>query len=92
MRLKRFEAKVMAEKVASLEAMVLDLQAMADALSKQIAAEETRTRVVDARRPDYSIIALAAATRRAKLRVSLTELKASLEEAKREHVATENLP
>jgi hypothetical protein len=89
LRLKRFEAKVKAERVASLETMVQDVAAMADALSEQIAAEEQRTKVVDAKRPDYSMLALNASARRAKLMASLVELRASLDAAKREQVTAE---
>jgi len=39
-RLKRFEAKVKAERVGSLETMVRDVAAMAAALSEQIAARK----------------------------------------------------
>jgi uncharacterized protein YqfA (UPF0365 family) len=88
-RLKRFEAKVKAERVGSLETMVRDVAAMAAALSEQIAAEEGRTKVVDTRRPDYSIVALNASARRAKLVASLVELRASLDTAKCEQVAAE---
>ena len=87
LRLKRFEAKVKAEKVASLETTMRDLETMADALSQQIAAEEQRTKIVDARRPEYSMVALNAASRRAKLLTSLTEFRSSLEAAKHEHAA-----
>jgi hypothetical protein len=87
LRLKRFEAKVKAEKAASLETMVRELEAMAAALSERIAAEEQRTKVVDAGRPDYSIVALAAATRREKLMISLADLRASLDVAQHEHAA-----
>jgi chromosome segregation ATPase len=89
LRLKRFEAKVKAERIASLETMVQDVAAMADALSEQIAAEEQRTKVVDAKRPDYSMLALNASARRAKLMASLVELRASLDAAKREQVTAE---
>ena len=74
-----------AQKVASLETIIRDLDGMAAALSQQIAAEEERTKVKDARRSDYSMVALAAATRRRKVMISLADLKAALEAAKREH-------
>ena len=85
LRLKRFEATVKEKKVVSLEAMIRDLEGMVAALSHQIEAEEQRTKVRDARRADYSMAALAAAARRTKLMVSLAELRAALEAAKREH-------
>jgi hypothetical protein len=87
LRQKRFEAAIKAQKVASLEIMIRDLDAMEAALSQQIAAEEERTKVRDAQRTDYSLVALAAATRRRKLMISLADLMAALEAAKREHAA-----
>lgn len=87
LRVKRFEATVKAKKVVSLEAMIRDLEGMAAALSQQIEAEEQRTKVRDARRADYSTAALAAASRRTKLMVSLADLRTALEATKREHAA-----
>lgn len=87
LRVKRFEATTKAKKVVSLETMIRDLDGMATALFHQIAAEEERTKVRDARRVNYSIVALSAATRRRKLMVSLVDLRAALETAKREHAA-----
>jgi hypothetical protein len=89
LRLKRFEATTKAQKVAALEAMIRDLDGIAATLSQQIAAEEQRTKVRDARRADYSTAALAAVARRAKLMVSLADLRAALETAKLEHAAAE---
>ena len=89
LHLKRFEAKTKAQKVASLETVIRDLDGMAADLLQQIAAEEERTKVRDERRRDYSMVALAAAIRRRKLMVSLAELKASLETATRDHAAAE---
>jgi len=85
LRLKRFEAAAKARKVASLEAIIRDLDSMAAALSEQIAAEEERSKVKDPRRANYSMVALAAAARRSKLIISLVDLRSRLEEAKREH-------
>jgi hypothetical protein len=82
LRVKRFEATVKAKKVVSLETIIRDFEGIAAALARQIAAEEQRTKVRDARRADYSMVALSAATRRAKLTVSLVDLKTALEAAK----------
>jgi glutamine synthetase len=83
--MKRFEANIKAQKVASLESIIRDLEGMTAALSQQIAAEEERTKVRDARRVDYSTVALAAAARRSKSMVSLADLRAALERARRDH-------
>ena len=85
LRLKRFEAAETARKVGSLENLIRDLDALAGALSDQIAAEEERTKVTDPRRPHYSMVAKAAAARRNKLITSLVDLRSKLEAAKLEH-------
>jgi hypothetical protein len=85
LRMKRFEATQKARKVGSLETMIGDLQALVSALTQQIAAEEGRTKVTDPRRPDYSIVALAAALRRSRLAATLADLRTKLDVAKREH-------
>jgi hypothetical protein len=54
-------------------------------LGQQIAAEEERTKVRDARFAHYSMVALAAATRRTKLQVSLADLRTALEAAKQDY-------
>jgi chromosome segregation ATPase len=87
LRLKRFEVAKTAQKVASLETIIRDLDGMTASLSQQIAAEEERTKVRDARLAHYSMAALSAATRRKKLMVSLADLRAALEAAKRDHAA-----
>jgi hypothetical protein len=83
--MKRFEAAKTARNIATLEAMIHDLEALAASLSQVIAAEEARTKVKDPQRADYSMVAIAAAARRSKLIISLTELGSKLEAAKREH-------
>jgi hypothetical protein len=85
--MKQFEATQKARKVRSLETMIGDIQALDSALSQQITAEEGRTRVSDPRRPDYSIVALAAAARRSRLAATLTDLRTKLDAAKRDHEA-----
>ena len=87
LRLKRFEAATMARKVASLETIIQDFDSMAAALSRQIMAEEQRTKVADVRHCNYSLVAVAAAARRKKLMVSLADLRAALEATKRDHAA-----
>ena len=87
LRLKRYEAATMARKVASLETIIRDFDSMAAALSRQIIAEEQRTKVADVRRRNYSLVAVAAAVRRRKLMASLADLRAALEATKRDHAA-----
>jgi hypothetical protein len=82
---KQFEAAEKARKVASLEAMSHDLEALAASLSQVIAAEEARTKAKDPQRADYPMVAIAAAARRSKLIISLTQLRSKLEAARREH-------
>jgi len=82
---KRFEVSEMARN-ASLEAMIRDLEALADALSQQILAEEKRTKIKDSARADYSMVAKAAMARRSKLITSLADLRSRLATGKREHV------
>jgi hypothetical protein len=85
LRQKQFDVAEKARKVASLEVLISDLDDLASALSQQIAFEEQRTRVKDPRSANYSMVALAAAARRNKLAVSLSDFRSQLETAKREH-------
>jgi hypothetical protein len=85
LRQKQFDVAEKARKVASLEVLISDLDDLASALSQQIAFEEQRTRVKDPRSANYSMVALAAAARRNKLTVSLSDFRSQLEIAKREH-------
>jgi flagellar FliJ protein len=84
--LKRFEAAETARKIASLEAVIRDFEALAAAISQQIATEEDRSKVRDPRRANYSMVAKSSAARRSKLIISLVDLRSKLEVAKREHV------
>jgi hypothetical protein len=85
LRHKQFDVAEKARKVASLETLIRDLDDMATALSQQIAFEEQRTRVKDPRSANYSMVALAAVTRRNKLIVSLADFRSQLQTAKDEH-------
>jgi flagellar FliJ protein len=85
LRLKRFEAAEKARKVASIETMVLDLEQVAADLARQIAVEEERTGIKDPAHFAYSTFAKAAAQRRANLLTSVADLKAKLDNARREH-------
>ncbi|KAB2912257.1 MAG: flagellar export protein FliJ [Hyphomicrobiaceae bacterium] len=85
LRLKRFEATEKARKVASLETMIHDLEQMALDLGRQISAEEERTGIRDAAHFAYSTFAKAAALRRSNLLTSVTDLRAKLEIARRDH-------
>ena len=81
LRLKRFEADEHTRKVANLESMIRDFQAMAADLDRQIQAEEDRTGVKDANHFAYSTFAKSAAQRRNNLRASAAELTVKLEAA-----------
>src|SRR6185436_11593009 len=83
--MKKFELTQKAWKVGSLKSLIGDLQALDYDLSLQIAAEEKRTKVSDRRRPEYSLVALAAAVRRSRLAATLEDLRAKLDLAMREH-------
>jgi len=85
LRMKKFELTQKARKVGSLKSLIGDLQALDYDLSLQIAAEEKRTKVSDRRRPEYSLVALAAAVRRSRLAATLEDLRAKLDVAMREH-------
>lgn len=84
LRLKRFETKQRALKVAVLETMIRDFDKASIELLEQIAAEEERTRIKDTRHVAYSTFATAAALRRRNLLISAAELKPKLAAAKRE--------
>jgi flagellar FliJ protein len=84
-RAKRFEVAEKARKVASLEGTIRDFEMMAADLARQIANEEDRTGIRDQAHFAYSTFAKAAAQRRANLLTSVTDLKAKLELAKRDH-------
>ena len=81
LRIKRFEADENAKKVANLEFMIADFQAMATDLDRQILAEEERTGVKDSAHFAYSTFAKSATHRRNNLRASTVELRAKLEAA-----------
>ena len=85
LRLKRFEAQEKARKVVGLEQMIRDFEVMAGDLERQVQAEEDRTGVKDVTHFAYSTFAKSAAQRRANLVTSLTDLKAKLDAAKRDH-------
>ena len=85
LRAKRFEASEKARKVASLETMIREFEMMVSDLGRQIAAEEERTGVRDPSHFNYSTFAKSAAQRRSNLVTSMTDLKAKLDTARRDH-------
>lgn len=88
----RFEAHEKARKVADLEAMIREFETMADDLDRQIATEEERTGVRDAKHFAYSTFAKAARQRRDNLQQSVDGLRAKLDLALVERdVAAEDL-
>lgn len=84
LRLKRFEADEKARKVRGLEQMIRDFEVMAGDLDRQIQAEEDRTGIKDVNHFNYSTFAKAASQRRDKLRASIDDLRAKLDDAVRE--------
>ncbi len=78
LRIKRFEADEYSKKVANLEFMIRDFQAMAADLDRQIQAEEERTGIKDSAHFAYSTFAKSAAQRRNNLRASAAELAVKL--------------
>ena len=85
LRAKRFEASEKARKVGSLETMIREFEMMVSDLGRQIAAEEERTGVRDPSHFNYSTFAKSAVQRRANLVTSMTDLKAKLDAARRDH-------
>jgi hypothetical protein len=85
LKAKRFEVAERARKVAQLEATIRDFEFMASDLARQIANEEDRTGVRDQAHFAYSTFAKAATARRAKLLVSVEELKEKLAAARRDY-------
>jgi hypothetical protein len=84
LRLKRFEADEKARKVADLEHMIREFEAMAADLERQIQAEEDRTGIKDSSHFAYSTFAKSAGARRDNLRTSVSELRLKLAAAQRE--------
>jgi flagellar protein FliJ len=81
LRLKRFEAEEKARKVADLELMIREFEAIASDLDRQIQAEEERTGIKDPAHFSYSTFAKSASARRQNLRSSAGELRLKLEAA-----------
>lgn len=81
LRLKRFEADEKARKVADIELMIREFEAIASDLDRQIQAEEERTGIKDPAHFSYSTFAKSASARRENLRSSAGELKLKLEAA-----------
>ncbi|MBS0242809.1 MAG: flagellar export protein FliJ [Proteobacteria bacterium] len=74
----RFEAREKARKVSDLEMMIREFEGMASDLDRQIANEEERTGIRDAKHFAYSTFAKAARQRRDNLQISVDDLKAKL--------------
>jgi flagellar protein FliJ len=86
-RIKRFEADEHSKKVANLQYMIRDFEAMAADLDRQIQAEEDRTGIKDITHFAYSTFAKSATQRRKNLRASTAELTVKLEAAVKERDA-----
>jgi hypothetical protein len=83
LRVKRFEVAERTRKAADLEAMARDFETIIADLDRQIHAEEERTGIRDPNHFAYSTFAKAAIQRRDNLAVSVTGLRAQLEDARR---------
>ena len=84
LRVKRFAADEKARKVAGLETMIREFEAMSADLDRQIEAEEARTGIKDPSHFSYSTFAKSANLRRIKLSASIGDLRARLQAAQRE--------
>ncbi len=82
LKLRRFEVNEKRERIADVEAMILDFQRLADDLAHQIQVEEQTSRISDINHFSYSTYAKAARQRRENLLASIAELDAKLEEAR----------
>ncbi len=84
LRLKRFAADEKARKVAGLETMIREFEAMSADLDRQVEAEEARTGVKDPSHFSYSTFAKSAKLRRENLGASIDDLRTRLQAAQRE--------
>jgi hypothetical protein len=78
------DAAAKSRKVALLGTMITDFEAMAAHLTREIAAEEERTKIKDPAHVKYSTWAKSVALRRDNLSRSVADLKSKLEVAKGE--------
>jgi hypothetical protein len=85
--LKRRATQEAARKFSLLEATLIDFERAALDLEQQIAGEEARTSITDPAHFAYSTIATAARLRRSNLSVTIADLAARLDDARREHDA-----
>ncbi len=85
LRLKHRQEQEVALKLRSLEATVRNFERIALDLAQQIAAEEARTGVADPAHFAYSTFATAARIRQSNLSITITDLSARLDSARREH-------
>lgn len=81
-RLKRFQLEEKRRRVRQIETMVAEFSRMSGELDREIANEEKRAGITDARHFAYPTYARAAASRRDNLKSSIAELHMQIEEAK----------
>jgi flagellar export protein FliJ len=81
-RLKRFQLEEKRRRVRQIELMVAEFARISGELDREIANEEKRAGISDARHFAYPTYARAASARRDNLKSSIAELTAQLEEAK----------
>jgi flagellar FliJ protein len=84
-RLKRRATQEAARTLRLIEATLIDFERVALDLERQIAGEEERTGITDPAHFAYSTIATAARRRRSNLSVTIADLTARLDGARREH-------
>lgn len=82
-RLKRFQVDEKRRRVAQIESMIAEFDRMCAELTREIAAEESRSGHADPSHFAYPTYARAAMSRRDNLRRSADELKTQYEEARR---------
>jgi hypothetical protein len=85
--LKRRATQEAARTLRLLEATLIEFERMALDLEQQIAGEEAQTRITDPAHRAYSTFAAAARLRLSNLSVTIADLTARLDAARREHDA-----
>lgn len=80
-RLKRFQVEEKRRQVSQIEGMIAEFDRMSAELDAQIAAEQERTGIHDAKHYAYSTFAKAAVQRRDNLQASIAELRVQLDVA-----------
>lgn len=83
-RLRKFDVDEKRQKVAAIEAMIADFQAMANDLDMQVKSEQQKAGVDDINHYAYPTFAKAAVQRRDNLMISIADLESKLDAANEE--------